>query len=139
MVPVTNEHVKTVTNMNEMAAAINPVGRNKLARTSATRDRTRIGIVARSSCLQPQRLRIFQKHGYNLLRKLIILIYEIQFDIHGRSNHTVVEVQYTILGVCHPTMSLNLKKTSYMRWNYPHHNSASRKRKKLHTCGLICP
>lgn len=55
---MTNEHVKTVTNVNEIAAAIKPVGRNKLARTSATRERTRMGIVAKSSCLQPQRLRI---------------------------------------------------------------------------------
>lgn len=51
---MTNEHVKTVTKVKEMAAATNPVGRNILVRTSATRDNTRIGIVNNSKCLQPQ-------------------------------------------------------------------------------------
>lgn len=54
MIPVTNEQVKMATNMKEIAAATTPVGRNMLASTRATREMTKIGIVANSNCLQPQ-------------------------------------------------------------------------------------
>lgn len=42
-----------VTNINEIAEAIRPVGRNILASTRATREMIRIGIVANSNCLRP--------------------------------------------------------------------------------------
>lgn len=50
--PVTKEHVKMVTNVKEMTAAKRPVLRNMLASTSATNEIAKIGIVARSNCLQ---------------------------------------------------------------------------------------
>lgn len=55
LLPVTNEQVKMVTNMKEIAAATMPVGRNRLASTRATRERTRSGIVANNNCLQPHK------------------------------------------------------------------------------------
>lgn len=50
--PVTNEHVKMVRNVKEMAPAKRPVLRNMFANTSANNEIAKIGIVARSNCLQ---------------------------------------------------------------------------------------
>ncbi len=52
--PATNEHVKIVTHVKETAAGIKPVVRNMLTSTSATNEIARIGMVARSNCLQPE-------------------------------------------------------------------------------------
>ncbi len=52
--PATKEHVNIVTHVKETAAGISPVARNILTSTSATSEIARMGIVARSNCLQPQ-------------------------------------------------------------------------------------
>lgn len=49
-----------VTNINEIAEAIRPVGRNILASTRATREMIRIGIVANSNCLRTHKPRKFE-------------------------------------------------------------------------------